>query len=47
LARVPMTVSKTAVPVENFTISFDQKDSSCTLNLDWENTRASVDVAKK
>jgi hypothetical protein len=47
LARVPMSVSKTSAPVENFTISFDQKGSSCTLNLDWENTRASVDVAKK
>ena len=47
LARVPMTISKTAAPVENFTISFDQKGSSCTLNLDWENTRASVDIAKK
>jgi len=47
LARVPMSVSKTSAPVENFTISFDQKGSSCTLNLDWENTRASVDIAKK
>ena len=47
LARIPMSVSKTAAPVENFTISFDQKGSSCTLNLDWESTRASVDIAKK
>jgi hypothetical protein len=47
LARIPMTVSKTAAPVENFTISFDQKGSSCSLNLDWDNTRASVDIAKK
>jgi hypothetical protein len=46
LARIPMTVSKTAGPVENFTISFDQAGSKCTLNMDWENTRASVDVTK-
>jgi Protein of unknown function (DUF2911) len=47
LARVPMSVSKTPSPVENFTISFDQKGSACTMNLDWENTRASVEVAEK
>jgi hypothetical protein len=47
LARVPMTVSKTPAQVENFTISFDQKGSSCAMNLDWENTRASVDIAEK
>ena len=47
LARVPMSVSKTPSQVENFTISFDQKGSSCTMNLDWENTRASVEVAEK
>jgi len=46
LARVPMTVSKTASQVENFTISFDQSGSKCTLHLDWENTRASVDITK-
>jgi len=46
LARIPMTVSKTSGPVENFTISFDQGGSKCTLNMDWENTRASVDVTK-
>ena len=47
LARVAMTASKTSGPVENFTISFDQKGSSCTMNLDWENTRASVEIAEK
>jgi len=46
LARIPMTVSKTASQVENFTISFDQSGSKCTLHLDWENTRASVDITK-
>ncbi|MBZ5656921.1 MAG: DUF2911 domain-containing protein [Acidobacteriia bacterium] len=47
LARVPMNVSKTAAPVENFTIAFDQAGSKCTLRMEWENTRASVDVAEK
>ena len=46
LARIPMTVSKTSAPVENFTIGFDQAGSKCTLHMDWENTRASVDVTK-
>src|SRR5215470_8716538 len=40
LARVPMTVSKTGSPVENFTISFDEKGSACAMKLDWESTRA-------
>jgi hypothetical protein len=47
LTRVPMAVSKTSGPVENFTISFDQAGSKCTMHVDWENTRASVDVVKK
>jgi hypothetical protein len=46
LVRVPMSVSKTAVPVENFTIAFDQAGSKCTLRMEWENTRASVDITK-
>src|SRR5215831_9072451 len=40
LARVDMTVGKTSGPIEDFTIGFDQKGDSCTMNLDWENTRA-------
>lgn len=47
LARIPMKVSATSGPVENFTIAFDKGGSGCVLHLDWENTRASVDVAKK
>ena len=46
LVRVPMTVSKTAAPVENFTIAFDPAGSKCTLRLEWENTRASVEITK-
>ena len=47
LARVPMTVSKTSAPVENFTIAFDQAGTKCTLRMEWENTRASVEIARK
>ena len=46
LARVDMSVSKTAAPVENFTIAFDPAGSKCTLSMEWENTRASVDITK-
>ncbi len=46
LVRVPMSVSKTSAPVENFTIAFDQAGSKCTLRMEWENTRASVDITK-
>jgi hypothetical protein len=44
LARVDMKVSKTSAPVENFTIAFDQKGSTCTMRMEWENTTASVDI---
>lgn len=47
LARVPMMVSKTSGPVENFTIAFDQAGSKCTLRMEWENTRATVDISEK
>jgi hypothetical protein len=46
LVRVPMKVSKTSAPVENFLIAFDQGGSKCTLRMEWENTRASVDITK-
>jgi hypothetical protein len=44
LARIDMKASKTSAPVENFTIAFDQSGASCTLRMEWENTRASVDI---
>jgi len=47
LARVPMKVGATPGAVENFTIGFDKGGSGCSLRMEWENTRASVDVAKK
>lgn len=47
LARIDMKASKTPSMVENFTIAFDKSGSGCTLRMEWENTRASVDVSKK
>src|SRR6266851_1690015 len=47
LARMEMKVSRLASPLENFTISFDQAGTSCTMKLDWETTRASIDIAEK
>jgi len=43
-ARIPMKVSKLPSPVENFTISFKQAGSTCTMNIDWEATRASIEI---
>jgi hypothetical protein len=44
LARIDMKVSKLPSPVENFTISYEKSGSGCMMNIDWETTRASVDV---
>jgi hypothetical protein len=45
LARVDMKSTPLAVPVEQFTISFDQKsNSSADLVLEWEKTRLSVPI---
>lgn len=33
--------------VENFTISFDNQGKSCTLNMDWAQTRASIKISEK
>ena len=47
LARIDMKVSKTSAPVENFAIAFDQSGSGCTMRMEWENTRASVEITPK
>jgi hypothetical protein len=47
LVRVPMSAAKTPALVENFTIAFDQAGSKCTLRMEWENTRASVETNEK
>jgi hypothetical protein len=45
LARVDMKVSALPSPVENFTISYASSGNGCTLQMDWEKTRASVDIS--
>jgi len=47
LARVDMKVSQLPSPVEDFTITYDKSANVCTLRMDWETTRASVDIAAK
>ena len=47
LTRADMAVSKTSAPVENFTIALDQATGKCTLRMEWENTRASVEIMQK
>jgi hypothetical protein len=44
-ARVDMKASATSGAVENFTIAFDKGAKGCTLRMEWENTRASVDIS--
>ena len=46
LVRVDMKVSRTSAPVENFTITFEQGSSACTMKLSWENTEAWVKFAE-
>jgi Protein of unknown function (DUF2911) len=46
-ARVDMKASRLPSNVENFAISFDKSASGCTMNLDWETTRASIDISEK
>ena len=47
LARIDMKVSKLPSPVENFTISYEKSGNGCTMHLDWDTTRASVDISAK
>jgi hypothetical protein len=47
LARLDMKVSALPSPVEDFTIAFDHSANSCTMRLEWESTRASIELKKK
>jgi hypothetical protein len=47
LARVDMKVSQLPSKLENFTISYQPSGEGCTMNVDWDTTRASVDLAEK
>lgn len=46
LVRVDMKASTLPAAVENFTIGLDKSGSGCTLKMEWETTRASVDISK-
>jgi Protein of unknown function (DUF2911) len=46
-ARVEMKVSELPAPVEDFTIALDKEGKGCVLRMDWETTRASVDIGEK
>ncbi len=46
VGRTDMKVGRTGMPVENFTIAFDQQGSSCTMNISWESTKASVQLTE-
>jgi hypothetical protein len=45
--RTDMSVSRLAAPLENFTISFERTGGTCTMRLDWETTRAAVNITQK
>jgi hypothetical protein len=45
--RADMKLSKLPAAQENFTISFDPTGSSCTMRLEWETTRASIQITQK
>jgi hypothetical protein len=46
-ARIDMKSSSLPAAVENFTIAFDKTGGGCTLRMDWETTRASIEISKK
>jgi Protein of unknown function (DUF2911) len=47
LVRVDMKVSKLPAPVENFAISYQKSGGGCEMRIDWETTRASVEIRAK
>jgi hypothetical protein len=47
LGRYDMKLETLPSSVENFTISFEPHGASCSLRMDWDTTRAWVDIAEK
>ncbi|HEX2714701.1 MAG TPA: DUF2911 domain-containing protein [Candidatus Acidoferrales bacterium] len=45
LLRLDMTAGAAPALVESFTIAFESGGNGCTLRMEWENTRATVDIA--
>jgi Protein of unknown function (DUF2911) len=46
LVRTDMKVSSLPAPVENFTIALDKVGNGVSLRMDWETTRASVEISE-
>ena len=46
LLRVDMKASALPSAVENFSIAFDKSGGGCTLRMEWETTRASLEISK-
>ena len=46
LARVDMKVSALPAAVENFTIALDKLGNGASLRMDWETTRAAVEISE-
>ncbi|MGA9937757.1 MAG: hypothetical protein WBP92_05890 [Candidatus Acidiferrales bacterium] len=42
-----MKLSKLSSPLEDFTIGFDGDGKTCAMHLDWDTTRATVDITEK
>ena len=47
LTRVDAQASKLSSPMENFTISYMPSGDGCTMQMDWESTRATVQISEK
>jgi|SRR5580658_9176616 hypothetical protein len=47
LIRADMKVSTLPAPVENFTISLDKGATGCVLRMDWETTRAYIEISRQ
>jgi hypothetical protein len=47
LARVDMNVSKLNAPLETFTVAYDTAAGGCMMRMEWETTRASLDITAK
>lgn len=47
-ARIPMEVQKLkGAPLEDFTISLDKAGDGCSMNFDWDVTRATILIREK
>lgn len=45
LFRTDMNVGKLSPPMEDFTIGFEKTGKGCALHMDWETTRASIEIS--